>query len=472
VYSRNVRASARMHSGLRAGPLHYVWKPAVNGRLAAEAIERSAAVGRRLRATERVETAAKELRRQTRFPQAVHWWPHSIAQGYAGLAVSWSYFDSCFPGEGWDAVAHEHLTLAVRGAENSAKLPLGIFSGMSGVAFAGSQLSRGGTRYGRLMDKLDGEIVPRASTLAEKLPTEQGMNVGTFDLIAGLSGVGAYLLCRTHQVAACDCLHSLTAALVQMALSGGEVPSWYTPCDRLGDEKTKDFYPNGNLNLGLAHGIPGPLAFLSLAHRAGVPEPGLPDAIAHLADWICSHRLDDPWGVNWPTAVPLVQNGSSNSPRLSVGESASAPGGPSRTAWCYGSPGIARALWLAGEALNKDEYRQVAASAMEAVFRRPIAVRQIDSPTFCHGVSGLLAIALRFANEMGGEMFSDEIASMVRQILDTYQPESLLGFKNIEVPGNEIDQPGLLDGAAGVALVLLAASTSVEPVWDRLFLLS
>jgi hypothetical protein len=30
----------------------------------------------------------------------------------------------------------------------------------------------------------------------------------------------------------------------------------------------------------------------------------------------------------------------------------------------------------------------------------------------------------------------------------------------------------LLDGAPGVALVLLAAATPVEPTWDRLFLLS
>jgi hypothetical protein len=31
---------------------------------------------------------------------------------------------------------------------------------------------------------------------------------------------------------------------------------------------------------------------------------------------------------------------------------------------------------------------------------------------------------------------------------------------------------GLLEGAAGVALVLLAASTAAEPVWDRMFLAS
>jgi hypothetical protein len=32
--------------------------------------------------------------------------------------------------------------------------------------------------------------------------------------------------------------------------------------------------------------------------------------------------------------------------------------------------------------------------------------------------------------------------------------------------------PGLLFGASGVGLALLAASTEIEPSWDRLFLMS
>jgi len=109
---------------------------------------------------------------------------------------------------------------------------------------------------------------------------------------------------------------------------------------------------------------------------------------------------------------------------------------------------------------------------MEAVFRRPRETRRIDSATFCHGVAGLLEIALRFAHDTGQSMFIEESHALVRQLLDNYRPESLLGFRNLEFADNEIDQPGLLDGSAGVALVLLAASTSVEPAWDRLFLLS
>jgi hypothetical protein len=127
---------------------------------------------------------------------------------------------------------------------------------------------------------------------------------------------------------------------------------------------------------------------------------------------------------------------------------------------------------LAGDAVDCDEYRALGIAAMEAVFRRPISVRRIDSPTFCHGIAGLLSITARFANSTGRVVFYEQSRALVQQLLDSYRPESMLGFRNLEVTDREIDQPGLLDGAPGVALALLAAATNVEPTWDRLFLLS
>jgi hypothetical protein len=127
-------------------------------------------------------------------------------------------------------------------------------------------------------------------------------------------------------------------------------------------------------------------------------------------------------------------------------------------------------LWLAGDALDSANDRELAIEAMRAVFRRPVSERRIDSPTYCHGVAGLLNITLRFFNDTG--CFANEARELVGQLMSGYRPESLLGFRNLETAGHEMDQPGLLDGAPGVALVLLAAATAAEPVWDRLFLLS
>ncbi len=177
-------------------------------------------------------------------------------------------------------------------------------------------------------------------------------------------------------------------------------------------------------------------------------------------------------GINWPTAVHLEAADPAAGGALRQGEPGAAPGGPSRTAWCYGSPGVARALWLAGRALDRRDLCETAGAAMEAVFRRPLAVRRIDSPTCCHGVAGLLAISLRFATETGSPLFVEESGKLVDQLLGSFQPDAPLGFRNIEWRNNQTDQPGFLDGAAGVAIVLLAAATGVDPVWDRVFLIS
>jgi hypothetical protein len=109
---------------------------------------------------------------------------------------------------------------------------------------------------------------------------------------------------------------------------------------------------------------------------------------------------------------------------------------------------------------------------MEAVYRRPLPARRIDSPTFCHGVAGLQQITLRFAHDCGSTLFVDAARALHQQIIDCYEPESLLGYRNVDPDGGRVDQVGLLDGAAAVPLVLLAASTPVEPRWDALFLLS
>jgi hypothetical protein len=156
-----------------------------------------------------------------------------------------------------------------------------------------------------------------------------------------------------------------------------------------------------HLNCGLAHGIPGVLALLSLVRSAGQPYEDLDYAIATTANWLSTHRLDDEWGANWPSAIPLHPTTVDGKVMLAEADLESSPGGPSRTAWCYGGPGVARALWLAGRALDGDDFKRLAIDAMEAVFRRPIAVRMIDSPTFCHGVAGLPLLPYDLANETG-----------------------------------------------------------------------
>ncbi len=429
-------------------------------------------VAARLRERGNIVAAIAAARKQTAFPRSVSWQPYALAQGDAGLALLCGYLDACFPGEGWDVTGHRYLEIAARAAEQRSNLPVGLFSGLSGLAFAVEYLSQGGKRYRKLLAACEETLFPQIIALASHLSKQtREVSVSEFDLISGLSGIGAYLLRRKDVGEARDALEAILHSLIRLMAedTSTALPRWYTPAHLIWDEATRQLYPYGNLNCGLAHGVPGPLGLLSLAQIASVSVDGMEEAIAGSADWLLQHRLDDRWGINWPTAIAIAADGTVPA---HVSDKLAAPFEPSRTAWCYGSPGIARALWFAGEALHRDEYREVAIAAMEAVYRRPVPVRRIDSPTFCHGTAGLLHITLRFAHDTGLPQFSEAAQTLTAQLLALYDPDSLLGYYSLE-PGNKrVDQPCLLDGAPGVVLVLLAASCNVEPVWDRLFLLS
>lgn len=454
-------------AALRPASDRLPWTATLPPELASKAVAVAAEVARRMRDRRDIETAYEAAVRQTAFPEVAGWQPASLANGDAGLALACGYLDACFPDDGWDRIGHGYLTMAAEAAERQPGLLPGLFGGTAGLGMAAWSLSRSGTRYQRLLTSVDEALLGQVTEQAGRMAgSRHGMSPGEFDAISGLAGVVAYLLCRRDSGAAGAALDMALGALVALATDAGVPARWWTPPDLMGNEAMVAQYPHGYLNCGLAHGIPGPLAAMSLALLCDVTVPGLPQAAERAAGWIAGHRADDRWGVNWPVAVPLTAEGTEEAvQRGPVGE-------PSRSAWCYGAPGVARALWLAGLALGRPGWRDLAVEAMRAVYRRPVAARFIDSPTFCHGVAGLLQVTLRFANDTGLPDLADAAVAVTEQLLTLHEPESLAGYRIIEPGGGRVDSPGLLDGAPGVVLTLLAAAADVEPGWDRAFLLA
>ena len=427
-------------------------------------------VASRLRQPEQVEAAVLEAKLQSEkgVPQ---WGAHSLAQGYAGVALLFEQLDRCFPYDGWGTTAHQCLEIAAHGIATYAPLTSSLFAGLGGVAFSAWYLSPArGACYQRLLATLDRSLISIVKPiLADLHGRRKGVGSEIFDVISGLSGAGVYLLARGESAEAQEVLVHLVDILIELSEESDGLPNWHTPAYLSSPE---DFmlklFPSGYLNCGLAHGIPGPLAILSLARMAGVSCKGIDEAIERLAGWLANHRLDDEWGINWPAGVGLLAEGEGAYRIAAAHASPTAQAG-----WCYGSPGVARSLYLAGIALQKPAYCELATRSIEDVLRRPLEARKIGSPTFCHGVAGLLQIVMRFANDTASPSIRAGSTALTVQLLRQYEPQSLLGFRSLGVGGNRVDQPGLLDGAPGVALVLLAAASGdVEPGWDRMFLLS
>ena len=440
------------------------WKPLVDEPLCDRIIEAALCAGERLHDPIRVNEIAQLSLEQTTIPS--QWSTFSLASGFAGIALMQGYVTSCFPGQGWDLRAQQSLRIAAEGTQQTALMQPDLFGGTAGIGMVLHTLRNGGKRYQKTLIKLHRNLCEQVLE-QPWLPAdgEQGMADHNYDAISGASGILAYLLTvELEDEQTLNTIEFLLAYLTWLA-EPGQTPGqerWYVPPESL-IPQTRQGFPEGYFNCGLAHGIPGPLAALALAWKSGYRYPNLRESIHYLSSWLMQHQIREPWGMGWPDAVPLHASRAAKDWRSLH---------KTRTAWCYGNPGVARSLWLAGQALEDDNLCQEAVKAIETALRRPVPLRQINSPTLCHGVAGLLQICLRFAHESESTIVREHIPLLATQILDAFNPDFPLGFRDLERENIPIDQPAWLTGAPGVVMTLLATATSVTPKWDRIMLIS
>jgi class I lanthipeptide synthase len=379
----------------------------------------------------------------------------------ASIALVCGQLDRWQPGADWDRAGHVHLSEAARAAERDGA-PLGLFDGIAGLGFAAQWLAGGRARYGTMLTAIDDALAGGVAASHLVLARAHGLPVRAWDLISGITGIGAYLLARGGEPALRAALQDTLAALVDLMRQTDGTPRWATPSEHL-HEGMRAGAPDGNLNCGVAHGAPGSLALMSLALAEGVEVPGQVDTIRRLADWVADQRRPGLFGPEWPAALPLGETaGASRQP-------AAPPG------WCYGNAGVGRALWLAGHALDEPDLVRLAHQALRAALDRQRTERPLQAPTVCHGTAGLTHITLRMAADTGTDDLERDARMLCLELLERVDFETEFGYRAEErlreLRGPDLDAT-LLDGAAGTALVLLAAATDVDPGWDRVLLLS
>ncbi|MBB4917189.1 lanthionine synthetase LanC family protein [Streptosporangium saharense] len=376
------------------------------------------------------DRALVRLARATLKPQVNTWSPSGVSLGGAGLAIMCAEFDGRFPDAGWDVAAHGLLASGLDEVGDPAR-PLGLFSGAVGYAAAIWFASRGGTRYTSLLASLDAALLPRMRALALAMP----YGPASHDTVNGVAGWVGYLLSRERTPEIDRVVGPVAEALAAVLRPDGRGRMAY----RLGGAV--------RLDLGVAHGIAGPLAALALLeiHRG----TGHRDTLLGAGRWLAELATWDSGCLLWPASV--------EPPGREAVENAGS--------WCHGSSGIARAVYLAGVATGSPDLVDVAVTATRTLCSRPPV---LDSPNLCHGLAGQLAIVAAFARDTGDPLLVATAENLAAELADGFRSGALLGYPDVEQPGTETDNPGLLRGAAGVAALLL----SPTPAWTRLLLLT
>ena len=388
---------------------------------------------------------------------------YSLANGYAGIILFLNEL-SIITGNNMDNKIHIFLKNAVNFLENSRPISPSLFKGIAGFNHTVSLVNKNTNNYYKLLNKLDNILIIYYEKYIRDLKLYKSNNKLylpidlEYDVIYGVSGIARYVLERyksngmMEQIA--NQIIFFLINLTKDILHEGRVKKgWYSHSYNQKEDSYYIDYEHCYYNLGLAHGISGPLAILSIFLINGFELKGQKEAIQIIINWlkqIDSHIQDTAWPYTIKD-IDFIDNSDY------------------RFAWCYGIPGIAISMLLAGKALNNISIIDDATRIFGNIFKYDFNKWNINSPIICHGYGGVLQIAYRMLYYNHKERaFSTEI--ILEKLLNTINYNQNYCFDNID-NRRGIENPDFLMGSTGVGLVLLSSISNIIPMWDSTLLL-
>lgn len=389
---------------------------------------------------------------------------NSLSHGYPGILLLFATLDQLYNEEGWDTLSHQYVLKIKEAIETSPPMNFSLFGGLAGACFAIQQASRGKSRYQKLLSRLNPYLIQNTKKnfldpLKEKIELGMPVDPSLYDNISGICGIGTYAMsnleCPQMHLFLHDMLNICICLTRKILVGSNVVPGWYVPQQYQFLEKDKKKFPKGNFNLGIAHGISGVLAFLCIAASHGIVLKGHMEAIQTLTTWILSKKQQENKQIYWKGRIGLEEE---------LGKEQIKDFNPITGAWCYGTAGIARTLYLAGKILHNPLIQKNAFEAFLSIFPYKEEHSFLSDPSFCHGVAGLLTITRLMLRDTGLVQLKEEIQQLENFLMNLYNPQFPFGFKDKALVITEkkelvefsfIDNPGILTGVSGILLSLL-----------------
>jgi hypothetical protein len=270
------------------------------------------------------------------------------------------------------------------------------------------------------------------------------------DLLGGLSGAGEYFLRRPASDVSSRAIGAIVARLEGSAVESGSAVSWPTTGPTaLGRVHSRRPYPH--FDLGMAHGVPGVIAFLAKASRTPGGDRALP-LLRRAAPWLRQQVDPDCRVPSWTAA-----------------DTRSAP---ARLAWCYGELGVGVAILDAADALGDAALYADGVSMMARAAGRRSDTGVLDA-SLCHGCAGAAHIFNRVFQSTGAEICRDAAVYWLRRLIlehinDGEMKASSPPARAVSagLPARNVDR-SFLTGATGVLLALESALSNIEPAWDH-----
>lgn len=361
--------------------------------------------------------------------------------GKSGVGIYFSYLNKVQPDDRYNAIINQLISDSFESINEDVSSPSYSF-GITGILWTLHHLKVEG-----LIDADDyfEELIP---FIGEQMLAYA--NNSNFDYLHGAVGIGFYLLHFENEVTDMY-LHKLVQLLMEKGISEPHTIKWES---NFNAENQKNF------NLSLSHGISSMIIFFSkLIKRNPSYSHEVKDLLKKSLNYLLSQKND--------------RNGKFVSLYPNEGELKRGPQN-SRLSWCYGDLGIAASFWQAGQLLREEKWKEEALHIMHhASKRKDLKLNQVADAGVCHGTAGIAHLFNRFYWETKDQVFKDTADYWIKETLKMARFEDgLAGYKAWQGEKGWMNQHGILEGIAGIGLVLLSYLSNEEPSWDRSFLLS
>lgn len=372
--------------------------------------------------------------------------PHSFGFGSAGIALFFSYLARASDDEGHLNTATRFLDRALRSVQNLNESP-GFLSGHSGILWTFEHVNR--------------HLYPEMFRRSLPVPSQQEIDDSVFEasrsevaagMMDGLSGICLYIAERTSGPAEQQLFEAIADRLDHLAVD--EPPGTIWKISRRAEFEIRNivpgFRPGDRVYItGAGYGITGIVGALVAGCAHGIADARVCRLVGKAVAWVLAQRQAG--AIAFPPTVGV------SVPHLSNG-------------WLFGDPGIAMVLFNTGRILGRDDWQTMALDVARADAR--ICLRQATPKeaqfNLCEGAAGRAHIFNRLFHASGDQLFAQVARQHYLHLLDCRcEGQGIGGFRF-----QEVDFSGLLTGAAGVGLALLAAVSNDEPLWDRAILAS
>ncbi len=226
----------------------------------------------------------------------------------------------------------------------------------------------------------------------------------------------------------------------------------------------------GLINLGMAHGISGVLAFLVRLKELKYDHSLLDPLIEGIINSLFSFRNK----ITTVSGFPDHYAEDINSRNIN-----------SRLGWCYGDLGITHTLVYAYSVLKRNDLLQAAIPILEKLILRTISNSGLThferysffDNGFCHGISGIAYMLQKINNHLESPQINKRVMYWKNQLLHNLETQlSIEGdiyypwYRQNKEYSYTLDKECMLDGLCGTGLVLLSMNYNKFD-WSDMFLL-